>query len=72
MSHHARDRSTPKVAALLAAAVLLAAAAQALAQSDATAHYPSRAVKIVVSAPPGGGLDIAARVIADRQTKMWG
>jgi tripartite-type tricarboxylate transporter receptor subunit TctC len=25
-----------------------------------------------VSAPPGGGLDIAARVIADRLTKMWG
>src|SRR5438094_8586870 len=72
MSHHARDRSTPKVAALLAAAVLLAARAQALAQSDATAHYPSRAVKIVVSAPPGGGLDIAARVIADRLAKMWG
>ena len=62
-----------KAAALLAAAaVLLAAAAQALAQSDATAHYPSRAVKIIVSAPPGGGLDIAARVIADRLAKMWG
>src|SRR5262249_16218963 len=28
--------------------------------------------KIIVSAPPGGGLDIAARVIADRLTKMWG
>src|SRR5262249_23940771 len=24
------------------------------------------------SAPPGGGLDIAARVIADRLAKMWG
>src|SRR5437763_6622944 len=73
MSHRARDRWMTKAAALLAAAaVLLAAAAQALAQSDATAHYPSRAVKIIVSAPPGGGLDIAARVIADRLAKMWG
>src|SRR5438093_3269299 len=72
MSHRARDRWMAKIAAMLAAAVLLAAAVQALAQSDATAHYPSRAVKIIVSAPPGGGLDIAARVIADRLAKMWG
>src|SRR5436189_5242324 len=72
MSHRARDRWMAKIAAMLAAALLLAAAVQALAQSDATAHYPSRAVKIVVSAPPGGGLDIAARVIADRLAKMWG
>jgi tripartite-type tricarboxylate transporter receptor subunit TctC len=33
--------------------------------------YPHRAVKIIVSAPPGGGLDIAARVIADRLAAMW-
>jgi tripartite-type tricarboxylate transporter receptor subunit TctC len=44
-------------------------AGQALAQPDA---YPSRAVKIVVSAPPGGGVDIVTRVIADRLAKMWG
>src|SRR5205809_1841869 len=72
MSHRARDRWMAKIAALLAAAVLLAGTAQALAQSDATAHYPSRAVKIIVSAPPGGGLGIAARVSADRLAKMWG
>src|SRR5262247_3891174 len=48
------------------------AAAQSFAQDDAARRYPSRAVKIIVSAPPGGGLDIAARVIADRLTKMWG
>ena len=56
------------VAAALAAQCL---AGQALAQSDAAA-YPSRAVKIIVSAPPGGGVDIVARVIADRLAKMWG
>jgi tripartite-type tricarboxylate transporter receptor subunit TctC len=53
-------------------AAALTAAAQALAQDDAARRYPNRAVKIIVSAPPGGGLDIAARVIADRLTKMWG
>jgi len=30
------------------------------------ADYPSRTVKIVVSAPAGGGVDIAARIIAER------
>ena len=29
-------------------------------------------MKIIVSAPPGGGVDIAARVVADRLAKMWG
>src|SRR5947208_10461313 len=72
MSHRARDRWMAKIAALLAAAVLVAAAVQALAQSEAARRYPNRAVKIIVSAPPGGGLDIAARVIADRLAKMWG
>jgi tripartite-type tricarboxylate transporter receptor subunit TctC len=60
------------IAALVATAVLLAGAAQAVAQSEAAAQYPSRAVKIIVSAPPGGGLDIAARVIADRLAKIFG
>ena len=35
------------------------------------ANYPNRTVKIVVSAPPGGGVDIVARVIADRLSKLW-
>jgi tripartite-type tricarboxylate transporter receptor subunit TctC len=35
-------------------------------------NYPSRPVKIIVSAPPGGGVDIVARVIADRLAKLWG
>src|SRR5712691_2314491 len=59
-------------AAALAAAAQAFAAVQALAQHEAAKRYPNRAVKIIVSAPPGGGLDIAARVIADRLTKMWG
>src|SRR5262245_41539710 len=57
------------VAALAAQAF---AATQTFAQDDAARRYPNRTVKIIVSAPPGGGLDIAARVIADRLAKMWG
>jgi tripartite-type tricarboxylate transporter receptor subunit TctC len=65
------SQSIGRLAALAAMAVLFACV-PAFAQGDAAAHYPSRAVKIIVSAPPGGGLDIAARVIADRLAKMWG
>ena len=57
---------------LVTTAAALTAAAQAFAQDEAVKRYPNRAVKVIVSAPPGGGLDIAARVIADRLTKMWG
>jgi tripartite-type tricarboxylate transporter receptor subunit TctC len=39
---------------------------------EAASHYPQRTVKIVVASPPGGGLDIAARVIAERLAGMWG
>ncbi|HYY36912.1 MAG TPA: tripartite tricarboxylate transporter substrate binding protein, partial [Xanthobacteraceae bacterium] len=61
-----------RVPAVIATAAMLAAAAQAFAQGDAATQYPNRTVKVIVSAPAGGGLDIAARVIADRLAKMWG
>src|SRR5215813_15381528 len=61
-----------RILRLVVTAAALAAATQAFAQDDAARRYPNRAVKIIVSAPPGGGLDIAARVIADRLTKMLG
>src|SRR5262244_3211873 len=56
---------------LVVTAAALTAAAQAFAQDDAARHYPNRAVKIIVSAPPGGGLDMAARVVADRLAKIF-
>jgi tripartite-type tricarboxylate transporter receptor subunit TctC len=56
-------------AGLLALMVAFAVVPPARAEDP---NYPSRAVKIIVSAPPGGGVDIVARVIADRLAKMWG
>jgi tripartite-type tricarboxylate transporter receptor subunit TctC len=50
----------------------IALLAPASAQTDPAANYPNRTVKIVVSAPPGGGVDIVARVVADRLSKLWG
>jgi tripartite-type tricarboxylate transporter receptor subunit TctC len=41
-------------------------------QRDAAADYPSRNVRIIVSAPAGGGVDIAARLIADRLAQKFG
>src|SRR5438128_3341023 len=67
-----RVRSMRRILRLVVTTAALVAAVQALAQDDAARRHPNRAVKIIVSAPPGGGLDIAARVIADRLTKMWG
>jgi tripartite-type tricarboxylate transporter receptor subunit TctC len=68
---------TASAAAALATAVLTSvlAAASALAQDlaqDLAANYPQRAVKLIVSAPPGGGVDIVARVVADKLQQKFG
>jgi tripartite-type tricarboxylate transporter receptor subunit TctC len=34
--------------------------------------FPSRAVKIIVAFPPGGGTDIVARLLGARLTEAWG
>src|SRR5262249_16703173 len=67
-----RNRSMRRILRLVVTAAALGAGGEALGQDDAERRYPNRTVKIIVSAPPGGGLDIAARVIADRLAKMWG
>src|SRR5258708_23909563 len=67
-----RGRSMRRILRLVVTTAALVAAVQALAQDEAARRYPNRAVKIIVSAPPGGGLDIAARVIADRLAKICG
>jgi len=51
-------------AALAAAPVLLRAAF--------AENYPSRFVRLVVPFPPGGAVDNAARIIAQRLGEMWG
>ncbi|MBC5785267.1 tripartite tricarboxylate transporter substrate binding protein [Ramlibacter sp. USB13] len=53
--------------ALLAAAALACAAPLVHAQG-----YPSRAVRIIVPQPPGGGFDTVGRLLADRYGKLTG
>lgn len=38
----------------------------------AQAQYPNKAVRMVVSYPPGGGTDIVARPVAQKLTERWG
>ncbi|MEA2953037.1 MAG: hypothetical protein QOJ96_2557 [Alphaproteobacteria bacterium] len=57
---------------MLAAAGALLALSGAEAKSQDAASYPNRTVRIVVSAPPGGGVDIVARIIADKLAQRYG
>ena len=57
----------PNITAALAAVLMLAASQPAQSQS-----YPSQTVKIVVPFPPGGGVDVVARVIAPRLSELLG
>src|SRR5882724_6102557 len=50
------------------AAGFLLCAAPAVAQDN----YPSRSVRLIVSFPPGGGVDAVARLFADKMSAILG
>jgi tripartite-type tricarboxylate transporter receptor subunit TctC len=57
---------------VLAALAVLVMMLPARAQSPDERDYPVRPVKIIVSAPAGGGLDIATRIIAEQLRQRFG
>jgi len=60
-------RAFPIFTKSVAVAALVFAAAAALAQS-----YPSRVVRMVVAYPPGGSIDVVARLVNQRLTTAFG
>jgi tripartite-type tricarboxylate transporter receptor subunit TctC len=54
---------------ILAAVAAIVFAVPASAQEP---NYPTRPIKIVVSVPAGGGVDLSARIVADALHKVWG
>ena len=75
MSSNARAPRAPAsrpamVAALLGATTVLTTA---LTAAPATAQaWPSKAIRIVVSATPGGGVDTSSRIVGQGMTERWG
>src|SRR5437763_9325564 len=51
---------------LMSAAALLPLARTALADT-----YPSRVVRLFVGFPPGGGADLATRIVANGLSEIW-
>jgi tripartite-type tricarboxylate transporter receptor subunit TctC len=58
-------------AAILGAGLTLFTAQLGLAQSPAD-KYPDRPIRIIVPFPPGGSVDIVARVIGQKLAEAWG
>lgn len=55
-----------RFSALIAGAGVLLAATPALAQNDPATDYPNKPVRIVVNVAPGGGVDTATRIVAQK------
>ena len=50
----------------------LGAAACLFAMSSLAESFPSKPVRIISSAPPGGGMDTSLRILTAELSKMWG
>ena len=69
--HVARQAAWAAMASLaLTCACVGNAAAQATQVAPASA-FPNKPVKVVVAFPPGGGTDIAARILSQKLSEMW-
>jgi tripartite-type tricarboxylate transporter receptor subunit TctC len=60
-----------KSLAVMASTILLLSGMPVVAQ-DAAANYPNKPIKIIVSVPPGGGVDTVTRLIGEKLRQKWG
>ena len=67
MPVNARAPRAPAAIPAAAAVLLSFASGAACAQP-----YPSKAIRIVVSATPGGGVDTSSRIVGQGMTERWG
>jgi tripartite-type tricarboxylate transporter receptor subunit TctC len=58
-----------KILAVMAPAVLIGTAAW---PQDTGAKYPTQPIRIIVTVPPGGGVDAVTRIVADRLHQRFG
>jgi len=56
---------------VMVSTALLLSGMSAIAQ-DAAANFPNKPIKIIVSVPPGGGVDTVTRLIAEKLRQKWG
>ena len=63
---------TLTVATALALALLAGAALTAPSPAAAQEVFPARPVRLIVSFPPGGGVDAVARLFADKMSPLLG
>lgn len=61
-----------QLASLIKAIAISASLAAVPSAASAQAAYPSRAIKIIVPAPPGGAIDTIARVVGDKLAVSMG
>src|SRR6201991_3148812 len=60
-----------KCAGLAVAAALATVPQSALAQATAPT-WPQKTVRFIVPLPPGSGMDLSARLVAERLIERWG
>ena len=72
MERFRQTNARPRILPLLVLGALLFAPASLAWAQEKPAGYPSKPVRVIVSAAPGGGADFLGRLIFGRLAETWG
>src|SRR5436853_6417616 len=67
-----RQPREPKSHAPAIAGIVLSACAAGALAADTARDYPSRPVRLMVTFPAGGGVDLMARMLGQKLADSWG